>query len=191
VFRVVGEMSDTEGAADGYVDVADVVRYWGESLPFLYAVDEEAAMIGDAGILSGAHDVDEDAVVVSEGNLAGAIFGLYLGTYWQVSTELHVAEPDPLPKHYDWFRRAALHAILHDRAGVDLHAEVETDSGARVSGAVCEIRQPFVAPSTNDFTLETSLFLDTGDDVISVGGPGSFLEDYEAEAVTLREAPEG
>lgn len=47
---------------------------------------------------------------VWESNLAGAIFGLYLGTYWPASTERYVTDPDPLTKRYDWFRTAVLQA---------------------------------------------------------------------------------
>lgn len=188
VLVLIGEMEAPDGDGERYAATADIVRYWSESLPFLYAVDNESAMIGDAEILSGTH-ADEDAVVVSEDNLAGSIFGLYLGAYWPASTELHVTDPDPLPREFDWFRTAVVQAILHYRQGTDLRAVIETESGEEIAGRVTEIRQPLVDPPTNEFTLETSIYVETDDgEVLSAGGHGSFLEDYEAVSVALRDA---
>jgi hypothetical protein len=45
----------------------------------------------------------------------------------------------------------------------------------------------FAAPPTTDFSLETSLVLSTEHGGVSVGGIGSFIEDYQAESVVLRE----
>ncbi|MFC4989160.1 TrmB family transcriptional regulator [Saliphagus infecundisoli] len=188
VFLLVGELDDAEASQRTFADAADVVRQWGADLPFLYAVDDEVSMIGDSGLPRGTHEAGENAVFVSESNLAGAVFGLYLGTYWPASTERYVTDPDPLPNHYDWFRTAVLHAFLHDRNGRELWADVETVDGERVSGRVSRIRQPFVEPATSEFALENSLFLETEEGEVSIGGSGTFLEDYEGIAVTLRSA---
>ncbi len=187
VLLLIGGVDEPEDGGERFAGTADVVRYWGERLPFLYAVDDNAAMIGDAGILAGNH-VREQAVAVTQSNLAGAIVGLSLGTYWPAATELYVREPAALPETFGWFRTAVLQAVLHDRAGTDLEAEVETAEDGVVSGRVVEINQTFVTPSTNDFSLETNLVLDTGDDEVSVGGPGTFIEDYEGQRITLRAA---
>lgn len=187
VLLLVGGAADCDDAGERFAGAADVVRCWGKRLPFLYAVDDEAAMIGGSEILSTAH-TDHEAVAVDEGGLAGAVLGLFLSGYWPAATEVYVTDRDPLPRTYDWFRDATLHALLHDREGVPLTAEVVTDDGTALSGRVTQVRQAFVEPSTNTFSLETSLHVDTGDDVVSVGGIGSFVEDYEAESVTLREA---
>lgn len=186
VFLLVGEFDDAQANQPTFTDAADVVRQWGADLPFVYAVDDEISMIGDSGLARGTHEDDENAVFVSESNLAGAVFGLYLGTYWPASTECYVADPDPLPKQYHWFRTAVLDAFLHDRNGREIWADVETVDGEHVSGRVSQVRQPFAEPATSEFALENSLFLETEDGEISIGGSGSFLEDYEGVAVTLR-----
>lgn len=184
VFLLLGEMKRGE-TLDQVAGVADAVRYWNASLPFVYGIDDESAMIGDPEILKNPH-TGEDAVTVSQRHLTGSILGMYLGAYWPTCTELYVTEPDPLPKTFDWFRHGVFQALLHHRGGTDLCADIITVDGEEFSGRVTEVRQAFVEPRTNDYTLETSLFLETEDDEVSFGGPGAFIEDYEAEAVTLR-----
>ena len=185
VFLLIGEMDVDDADTSRFTGVADAVRYWDESLPFLYAVDDQSAMIGDSSIVSGTHS-DGEAVTVSKSQLSGAILGMYFSAHWPAATELVVTDPDPLPKTFDWFRHATLQAILHHKAGVDLWADVETQDGTSLSGPVIQINQAFVEPTTNDFTLENSLRIETDDGVVNVGGPGAFLEDYESKMITLR-----
>jgi sugar-specific transcriptional regulator TrmB len=184
VFLLIGGMDEVVGDGSQFAGVASVVRCWSESLPLVYTIDDNAAMIGDADIVSGTH-ADDQAVAVSEPQLSGSIVGMYLSAYWPAATELYVTEPDSLPQRYDWFRQATLHATLHHRAGTSLHAEIETDRGKTLSGRITEIRQAFIEPTTNDFTLENSFLVDTGEEIVSVGGRGSFIEDYESESVQL------
>lgn len=185
VLLLLGEVEGLEDSGRQFTGTADVVRCWNERLPFVYAVDGESAMIGSASVLSSTQTSDE-TVAVSETGLAGAILGLYLSAYWPAATEVYVTDPCTLPRTFDWFRQATFHAMLHHKAGTDLWADVETDDGDSVSGSVTQVRQAFVEPPTNDFTLETSLYLEMDDGVVSVGGPGSFIEDYVAASVTLR-----
>ena len=187
VFLLVGGLTDSSPSPTEFAGAGTVVRYWGESLPLLYAVDGDAAMIGDSEILSSGVR-DADAVTVSHRHLNGSVGGLFMSAYWPASTELWVTDPDPLPKSYDWFREGILHAVLHDRLGVDLAATVGTASGETIDGEVVEIRQALVPPSTNGYTLEMSVRLETTGGVVTFGGPGSFIEDYRAESLTLRRA---
>lgn len=185
VFLLIGEMDATDADSRRFTGVADAVRYWDESLPFIFTMDDQSAMVGDSSIASGTHS-DGEVVSVSKSQLTGAVLGMYFSAHWPAATELFVADPDPLPKTYDWFRHATLQAILHHRAGVDLWADVETRDGTSLSGPLTEVNQAFVEPTTNDFTLENSLHVDTDDGIVTVGGPGAFLEDYESETVTVR-----
>ena len=188
VFLLIGEMDGFEGDESQFADVASVVRYWEESLPLLYAIDDSASMIGPASIVSGTYDDDEGAVAVSERHLTGSIVGMYFSAYWPAATTLYVTNPDPLPRSYDWFRQATLHATLHHQAGVELYAEAETESGSTIEGPIVEIRQALVEPTTNEFTLENSFIIETEDGPVSVGGRGSFIEDYRAVSVRISRA---
>lgn len=188
VFLLLGEMDDYDGEVNDFAGVADVVRYWDTGLPFLYTVDAESAMIGNADVLSGAH-TDEEAVTVSQRHLTGAVLGVNLSAYWPASTQLYVTDPVPLPRSFDWFRQAVFHAFLHRQRGTDLWADIETEDGTKHSGAVKQVKQAFVEPSTNNYTLEMSLYLETGRGEVTFGGPGAFIEDYKTESVTLRTNP--
>jgi hypothetical protein len=111
-----------------------------------------------------------------------------------------VTDPDPLPKSFDWFRAAVLQAYLHRRQGTDLRASVQTKDDGVIHGAVEEVRQAFVGPPTNDYALEASLVVRTdgaesvdggppavaAGELVSVGGPGAFIEDFQAETIILR-----
>lgn len=186
VLLLLGETEVSDGDDHRFDGVASVGRTWNAGLPFLYAVDGKSAMIGDSAILSSPRG-DSDAVTVSQSYLTGAVLGLYLSAYWPAAAEMYVADPDPLPRSFDWFRQAVFQAVVHDRRGTDLRADVETLDGAEMSGPVRQVRQALVEPSTNEFTLETSLYLETVDGVRSFGGPGSFIEDYQVDSLTLRE----
>ncbi|WP_416840225.1 TrmB family transcriptional regulator [Haloferax sp. DFSO52] len=189
VFLILGEATPPESdseATSRFATVADVVRTWEARLPFVYAVDDESAMIGDPGFLGGPHG-DEEAVSVTQRHLTGSIHGMYLGAYWPAATEVYVTDPDSLPKSFDWFRDAVLHSYLHLQRGSDLWATITTEDGEEFSGKVNQVRQAFVEPSTNDYTLESNIYLQTENGEVSFGGPGAFMEDYEAVAVTLRD----
>ncbi|EJN57565.1 hypothetical protein HSB1_39260 [Halogranum salarium B-1] len=187
-FLILGEIDDPEDETHNFTGVADVVRYWDAGLPFLYIVDDLSAMIGDPDVLALSHN-DKEAVTVSQEHLTGSIVGLYLSAYWAASKIQYVTEPDPLPASFNWFREAVFQAFLHQQEGHDLWADIVTESGAEISGKVTEVRQAFIEPSTNDYTLETSLYLETDDGEVSAGGPGAFIEDYRGETVTLRTEP--
>lgn len=90
-----------------------------------------------------------------------------------------------------WIREVGcgvdLDTSLHLQQGTSLWADVTTEGGEDISGSVTHVKQAFVDPSTNDYTLETSIILDTDDGEVSFGGPGAFIEEYETAEVHLRE----
>jgi sugar-specific transcriptional regulator TrmB len=185
VFLLIGETNRIEGDASRFVGVADIVHCWNEKAPFLYVTDDQTALIGGAEVVSGSN-TKEDAVEVIRSRLTGTVLGTYLGTFWPASTEVFVTNPYSLPRTFDWFRQAVLHATLHEKDGIDLWADIETSDGERFSGPIREIRQGFVEPPTNEFSLQTSLLIDTDQGEVSVGGPTPFIEDYEGKRITLR-----
>jgi len=60
------------------------------------------------------------------------------------------------------------------------------DDPGTIEGTVVETRQGLVEPQTNAYPIEHTLVVDTGEETVTVGGAGSFIEDYEATEVTLR-----
>ncbi|MFC7202757.1 TrmB family transcriptional regulator [Haloferax namakaokahaiae] len=193
IFLLVQDVENVEEAAERYVGVADVVRCWSENILFMFATDtqstkptaHQSALVGDALLVSGTHDTG-DGVAVSERHLAGSIHGMFFSAYWPAGEEIFITDLAPLPATYDWFRQAVFQAMLHKKAGTDLWADVETTDGETISGKVTRVCQALVEPSTNEYTLQTSLYLETDDGEVSVGGQNAILEDYEARTVTLR-----
>ncbi|WP_436908892.1 TrmB family transcriptional regulator [Halosimplex marinum] len=189
VLLLIGEVDDIAGAADRYAGLATAVRCWGGEMAFAYAADDERAMIGSPEVFDGAY-FEEGVVWVSEWGLTGAVIATFLGAYWPFPREVAVADPPELPATFEWFRAATFAAARHREAGVELRAEVETESGDRVAGRVREVRQALVDPVTNEFTLENSLVVDSDDGPVSVGAPGGYLEDYRGTSVALRAVEE-
>ena len=121
------------------------------------------------------------------------IAGSFLGNYWPVAKELFVAEPAPLPGTYTDFRHAVFQATLRIQDGSDFRARVEgrsttDDDPIELEGRVTDVRQGLVVPANNDFPVEHSLVLETDDGTYTIGGKGAFVENVEADAVTLLEA---
>ncbi|POG53936.1 TrmB family transcriptional regulator [Haloferax marisrubri] len=193
VFLLVQDVDDPSTARERFSGAADIVRCWTENILFLFATDtqsanpsvHQSALVGDALLLSGTHETG-DGVAVSEKHLAGSIHGMFFSAYWPAGTEVFITDPDPLPKTYDWFRQAVFHAMLHKKRGTDIWADIETDDGETISGRVSNISQALIAPTTNEYTLQTSLTLETDEGEMSVGGRNAILENYEAKSVTLR-----
>ncbi|MFB6200777.1 MAG: TrmB family transcriptional regulator sugar-binding domain-containing protein [Halorhabdus sp.] len=181
---------------DRFTGAASVVRARDEPFPSLYEVDYETAMTGSVDIFKSRRTTG-DVISVSEHNprenvreptvrnITGAVFANFMGALWPVAEEVYRADPDSLPATYDWFRHTALQAAIHEGAGTDLRAEIETVSGEHIAGPVVNIRQPFVDPRTNRFAVETQLTVDTEDGEQTVGAIGSYIEDYEAVRTTL------
>ncbi|RBI60146.1 TrmB family transcriptional regulator [halophilic archaeon] len=193
VFLLIQGVDDPEEAGNRYAGAADVVRCWSQSTLFLFATDtqstdhstSQSALIGDAQLLSGTHDLG-DGVAVTEQHLAGSIRGMFFSAYWPAGTEIFVTDRDSLPKTFEWFWQAVFQAMLHQKSEIDLWADIETVGGETISGPVSQIRQALVEPPTNGHTLETSLFLETDAGEVSVGGQNAIIEDYEAVSITLR-----
>ncbi len=179
-------LSGADAAVDDrrFDGTASVVRRWREDAPFMLIADNRAAIVGDAGLLSGTH-ADETAVALSQEHVAGSILGTFVSSFWPVAKETYVTEPCPLPATFGAFRHAVLQATLHERAGTDFGATVRTESGLELAGPVTRVRQAITEPTTSDFPVENGLIVETDAGEISVGGRGAFIEDYRAESVTL------
>ena len=107
-----------------------------------------------------------------------------------MGTEAYVTDPDPLPTTYRMFRPAVLQATLCAQRGTDLVATVDVDpidgeNGKTISGPVLDSRQGLIEPFSNSFPVENALVLGTDDGPVSVGGVGSFIEDYVTNEVTF------
>lgn len=171
---------------------ASVARTWEEVMPTILTVDSERGVFAPSELLLGSNS-DRQGIVYVQEQLGPVIVGSFFGNYWPMTHEVTVTDPAVLPRTYTSFRHATLQAILHQRAGHEVQADVTgrwTGSGdgrVTITGRIEEIRQGLVRPITNDFPVEHSFTIDTGDELVSVGGPGAFVEEFEAEQVRLEE----
>lgn len=170
--------------------LASVARTWPGRMPMILAVDLERGAFAPAEMLFRS-DTDRQGIVFVQQPLVSVTVGSFFGNYWPVSEEQLLAEPVQLPATYSNFRHAALQATLHERAGTDLWASVtghltgEDREQVETRGEVLKVVQGLVKPTNNEAPVVHSILLDTNDDVVSVGGVGAFVEDVEAEQVTL------
>lgn len=183
--RTLDELS----ARERFAGRASVVRRWGEDFDFVVVADATAGLVGERGLLTGAHG-NQQAVALTQIQVVGSLFGSFIGSFWPMGTEAYVADPTALPTTYEMFRPAVLQATLHDRQGTDLvvTAAVEPKDGANgktISGPVIETRQGLIEPFSNSFPVENAIIVETDDGSASIGGVGSFIEDYVAHEVTL------
>jgi sugar-specific transcriptional regulator TrmB len=188
---VVLVVSDTEGGVDP-AGHATVARTWREPMPSIVTADFAAGLVAPTEMITRSADGTQ-AIAFTQRQLGPVIVGSFFGNYWPNATEASVAPPHDLPREYRSFRHAVLQATLHRRAGTDPHASLRgrfldgRADDAHVAGRVVETRQGLVEPVTNDFPVENALVVETDDGVVSVGGPGAFVEDVELAAGTTVE----
>ena len=173
-------------------DIATVVRSGVGWTPTLLAVDQNAGLVASNLLLQWEHG-DEKGIAFEEDHITPVLVGAFLSTYWPMAEAVAVRQPPRLPKRYSRVRPAVYDATASLQAGRAVAARIEArpslsdEEFELVTGAVVDVRQPVLEPRNADFGLESSLIVDTGDEVVSVGGMGCFREDYEATTVTLEE----
>jgi hypothetical protein len=162
-------------------------------MPILLAADGQLGIASPAEMVTRTNS-DDRAIALVQGQIVPIIAGPYLANYWPFAEEMYVAEPSELPQTYRCFRHAVFQATIHDRAEATVYARAtaqpvsDDEDFTTISGTVVETRQGIVKPATNTMPIEHTLVIETDEgDTVSIGGPDSFLEDYEARKVVLEE----
>ncbi|WP_410765604.1 TrmB family transcriptional regulator sugar-binding domain-containing protein [Haloferax sp. DFSO60] len=169
--------------------IASVVRVWHEPMPTMLAVDSHTGLVAPGEMVARSNS-ESQAIVFAQPQLGPVIVGSFFGNYWPMAAEAYTASPDPLPATYHNFRHAVLQTTLCKRADIDLSVTVRggmvhTEGPTELHGHVVGIRQGLLEPVNNSFPVENTLVIETDEGTYSVGGPGAFVEDFEAESVTL------
>lgn len=171
--------------------LASVARAWNQPMPAMLTVDRKAGLVSPPELLSQANSTTQ-AIEFAQEQIGPIIIGSFLGNYFQMATEMYVAEPAGLPVTYTNFRHAVFQVVLHSRAGTEIRANIvgrslhDEDDQTELSGTVVDFRQSLLEPSTSSFPVENTLTVETAEGVYSVGGQGAFVEDFEASSVELR-----
>ncbi|MBV0900691.1 TrmB family transcriptional regulator [Haloarcula salina] len=189
---VLLSLSDYDPASAPALDgIANVVRIGLDGAPSMLATDQRRGLVSPASTLGWDHD-ETRAITFTQEAVASVLVGSYLGNYWPIGEEALVSRPPALPVSYDMFRHVVLTATLLGRTGERFVAELyarptgSDRSFEMLTGEVVSVRQNLVEPGDSDFGFENSLVVDTGQERLSVGGYGAFLEDYEVKHTTLR-----
>ena len=171
--------------------LATVVRRLQGQTPLISLVDQEDTLLGWPWVLSASSD-DTTATAVDSRHITMGLYGEFVGNYWSMGREIHVADPPELPRHYPTFRGGVLGATLHLRQGAKIRTicEVVAQGGeeiprTEISGLTLDVRQGLVYPTTNRFPSENGMVLRVDGERVTVGGVGAYVEDYAAETVTL------
>ncbi|WP_132057837.1 TrmB family transcriptional regulator sugar-binding domain-containing protein [Halorussus amylolyticus] len=170
--------------------VATVVRTWEHATPLILTVDQQYGVVAPVEMVARSN-TDQRAIAFAQEQIVPVLVGSFMGNYWPTADEVYVAEPRSLPAAYRSFRHAVLDATLRLREDrpVGVEASVTPSRGGpdhkTLTGTVVDTYQGLVEPATNDFPVQNSLVAETDDGRVTVGGPGSFLEDFEATEVTL------
>ncbi len=195
VFLLVGgDAFEPSGPLASEPAAATVVREWDDAdhISVICTADDAGGFCALEQLFE--RPMNEDAgVVFRHPLLRSHVFSTVVGNAWQQGYEAYVADPDPLPATYETFPRAVLNAVLHLREDRNLRAVVDGRwidrcERATVAGPVCNVRQSFVSPVTSSFSVENGLHVRVDGEVVSVGGPGAFVEDVEAFETTLEPA---
>lgn len=170
--------------------VASAVRSWQARAPAIITVDAEFGLIAPNELLTSSNS-EGNAISLVQRQLVPVLVGSFLGNYWPIAKELYVKGPMSLPQTFTSFRHAVLQAALQENRGNTLVAKADgrfvgSENGLeRIEGRVVSVRQGLVKPATNSFPVESAFTVDTGEDTVSIGGGGAFIEDFEAERVVL------
>jgi len=188
VMLVVSSADDLR--AEELTGLASVIRSWDRAMPIMLTVDAQFGLVSPAEMVTRTNS-DQRAIAFVQQQLVPVLSGSFLGNYWLMATEVSVTDPATLPATYHDFRHAVLQATLHLRAGHDVHVSADVravqadDDITTIEGTVVETKQGVAEPETNSYPIEHTLVVDIGDRTVSLGGSGSFIEDYETDAVTL------
>ncbi|MFC6837928.1 TrmB family transcriptional regulator [Halomarina ordinaria] len=182
--------SERQTALEG---VASVARAWGEPMPTMLTTDQRVGLVAPTEMITRSNS-GARAIAFTEPRLGPVIVGSFLGNYWPMAQQVYAAEPATLPKTYTNFRHAVFQTTLHLRANTSLRARIRgrrtrgPDSHDEIVGRVVDVRQGLAAPSNNAFPVENTLVVETSEGLVTVGGGGAFVEDIEADSVTLERA---
>ncbi|MFB6087720.1 MAG: TrmB family transcriptional regulator sugar-binding domain-containing protein [Haloarculaceae archaeon] len=185
-------LGNTTGEDVDFEGMATVARAWATDDPFTHLCKVDA----DVGILLAPNrqwaggDLGHGVAFENE-FLASLVHSMAFGNTWPMGRDVHVADPVDLPHTLDAFIPGVIQTTLHMRAGTPLEVTAtgwlrrDQNDPSELSGQVTNVRQNFVAPWTNSFPTEHTITVDTGDDLVRVGGPKAFLEDFAATELRL------
>lgn len=183
-------VSEVDGLDRERLDgLATVVRTWNRPSPVILTSDEEYYLFTPQELFAAATS-EKHAVAIAQDQLVPSLISSFFGNYWPIADEVYVADPPSLPRRYEDFRHAVVHATQLLEAGEDVRVSAEartdaTEDFRTIEGLLVDVRQNMLEPRTNEFAFENVMVLDVDGDEVTVGGAVGFVEDYGAKRVTI------
>ncbi|WP_265108024.1 TrmB family transcriptional regulator [Halosolutus halophilus] len=191
VLLLLGATGDEDQDIASLAGTASTVRTWDALVPTMLTVDRLHGLLAPSQMLTSSQS-DTRAIALSQEQLAPVLAGSFLANYWPTAEERYVTAPSELPRTYEGFRNAVFQIALHRATDTPIEATVvgspvgSTDEPVELTGEVVDVRQSLVRPVTSTVPIENAFTIEVDDDRYTVGGSGAFLEDFEAESVTIR-----
>jgi HTH-type transcriptional regulator, sugar sensing transcriptional regulator len=171
--------------------VASTVRTWDALAPTMLTVDRRHGLLAPAEMLTSSVSKTK-ALSLTQDQLVPVLAGSFLANYWPIAEERYVAAPSELPRTDEGFRNAVFQIALHRATDTPIEATVtgtpvgERDLPSTLTGEVVSVRQSLLRPATSTVPIENAFELAVDGEQYAIGGSGAFLEDFEADSVTIR-----
>lgn len=200
VLALVGVDPDVDPASIDVLDrTANVVRAWGASAPFPMncVIDRRKGFVGGYGWSEESLNYGS-AIAFEHDGLHEALIAMLQSTFWPRAHQVSTTTPNELPATYSTVYHAVIDAThyLGQDVAVRVRARVAptteqpseriaSEHQKSVEGPLITVRQSLVSPITSAFSGENTLVVRDGDDRVTIGGVGAYVEDYEGLAVEL------
>ncbi|WP_254279616.1 TrmB family transcriptional regulator sugar-binding domain-containing protein [Haloarcula marina] len=169
-------------------DAASVVRTWNYPVESLVVVDNVAAVTSDSSLLRGEHRENDYGLVLEQSPKTGGAIASQWFNFWAAGEEIASVEPPVLPAERLSFRHAVFVVSKYADRDLEVTAHLYPGQDAEsITGPVVEVKQGLLEPVSYDFPVQNTLTLAVDGEEVTVGGPGAFVEDYSAKALTVRE----
>jgi HTH-type transcriptional regulator, sugar sensing transcriptional regulator len=195
VLLLLGGTTDENRDIASLAGTASTVRTWDALVPTMLTVDRRHGLLAPSEMLTSSTS-ETKAISLTQEQLAPVLAGSFLANYWPTAEERYVTTPDELPRTYDGFRNAVFQIALYRATDTPIEATVtgmplgDRDLPSTLTGEVVSVRQSLVRPESSTLPIENAFEIEVDGERYTIGGSGAFLEDFEADSVTIHRLEE-
>lgn len=173
--------------------LAHIIRIREVEIPVIVSVDHSCALVAPRGVITQPNN-QVHAVRLGQPYIEPIISKSVLNTDWSLGKEVFVTNECDLPQTFINLKHAVFQAYLHEQNGKSLKATIEAHhvgeaaETSYLTGEIVDIEQRIVNPPTTSEIGKCTfrIRLDSGE-IVSVGGPDAYQEDYGAYRITLNQ----
>lgn len=183
-------VTNTKTAVSGDSTIASVMRISEGDFPAMMCVDRRDGIFSPPDLLRHAYS-SKQGISLQQNSFIPILISAFLGNFWGAGYEAYISRPNDLPQEYTTFCHAIVDAACKLRQNTELYAEIKAravsaaDGFETIRGQVTNVQQSIIAPESSSRAIKNTLFIESEDTVVSIGGPGAFMEDFEAKMIRL------